>query len=237
MEQIYYFMREGWDRISRGYGVPPIVRAVTADALSYLGRVALTELHRQVEETERQGISGAIIEAGCALGGSAIVIVAAKSPARQMFVYDVFGMIPPPSPKDGVDVHTRYETILAGKAQGKGNKPYYGYQENLYAVVKSNFIRYGFTPSEHNVHLIQGLFQETLHVNQPVALAHIDGDWYESVTVCLERLEPCLVSGGRLIIDDYYHWSGCRMAVDEYFQNKRQHYHFYRRSRLHIVRH
>jgi hypothetical protein len=27
-----------------------------------------------------------------------------------------------------------------------------------------------------------------LHLDEPVALAHIDADWYESVRTCLQRL-------------------------------------------------
>lgn len=42
-------------------------------------------------------------------------------------------------------------------------------------------------------------------------------------------------SGGRLIIDDYDLWSGCRAAVDEYFTG-RPAYRFERRGKLHVVR-
>ena len=83
---------------------------------------------------------------------------------------------------------------------------------------------------------VQGLFQDTLHPDGPVAVAHIDGDWYESVRTCLERIEPHLPVGGVFVIDDYEAWSGCRMAVDEYFADKRDRYTFESRARLHIVR-
>ena len=71
---------------------------------------------------------------------------------------------------------------------------------------------------------------------QDVALAHVDGDWYESVMTCLERIAPYLVPEGRIVIDDYDSWSGCRKAVDEYFSDKRDRYEFVRKSRLHTVR-
>jgi asparagine synthase (glutamine-hydrolysing) len=73
-------------------------------------------------------------------------------------------------------------------------------------------------------------------VDEPVALAHIDAAWYQSVRTCLERIEPKLSQGGVLVIDDYDQWSGCRKAVEEYFADKRDRYQFVRRSRLHIVR-
>ena len=52
---------------------------------------------------------------------------------------------------------------------------------------------------------------------------------------CLERLAPLLVPGGRLVLDDYYAWSGCRTAVDEYFAG-RSGYHVERRAKVHVVR-
>ena len=199
-------------------------------------REALVDLHDRVREAETNGVEGSLIEAGCALGGSAIVMTAAKATDRPLLVYDVFGMIPPPSERDGPDVHARYETIRSGQSAGIGGRAYYGYEENLLERVRGHFVREGYPPEEHRVTFVQGLFQDTLHPDGPVAVAHIDGDWYESVRTCLERIEPHLPVGGVLVIDDYEAWSGCRMAVDEYFADKRDRYTFESRARLHIVR-
>ncbi len=91
-------------------------------------------------------------------------------------------------------------------------------------------------PEDINVHLIKGLFEDTLICKQPVALAHIDCDWYDSVMVCLERIVPMLTPGGVLVIDDYEHWSGCREAVEEYFKDKKEQFSFVKKSRLHIIK-
>jgi O-methyltransferase len=85
------------------------------------------------------------------------------------------------------------------------------------------------------VELVRGLFEDTLDLDEPVAFAHLDGDWYESTMTCLERIAPLLAPGGRIVLDDYYHWSGCRTAVDEYFAG-RDGYRFEERARLHVVR-
>ena len=77
---------------------------------------------------------------------------------------------------------------------------------------------------------------DTLHPAAPVALAHIDGDWYRSVLTCLERIWPWLIVGGVLVIDDYDSWSGCRCAVNDYFAGRIAEYRFERRARLHIVK-
>jgi asparagine synthase (glutamine-hydrolysing) len=117
-----------------------------------------------------------------------------------------------------------------------GGKQYYDYQPDLLGTVKRNFARHRVAIEANNVHLVQGLFDETLDVRSPVALAHVDCDWYRSVMTCLERIEPWIVPGGRLVIDDYGARSGCRKAVDEYFLDKRDRYDFVSKSRLHIIR-
>lgn len=152
-----------------------------------------------------------------------------------MYVYDVFGTIPPPSDADGEDVLRRYEEIVAGRSKGIGGDTYYGYEENLQAKVRASFARFGLAVNEHEVRLIEGLFQDTIRPDGPVALAHIDGDWYDSVKVCLEQIWPRLVVGGVVVIDDYDDWSGCRTAVDE-FLGDRTDFCAERWSRLHLVK-
>jgi hypothetical protein len=221
------------------YELPPRVEETIARArrehLTYLKEDNLRELAAMVIDADRGALPGLVIEAGTALGGSAIVMAAAKAPERSMKVYDVFGMIPPPGEHDGPDVHRRYETIAGGKARGVGGETYYGYRSDLYREVEGSFARLGVPADEHNVELIQGLFEDTIELDEPVAVAHLDGDWYESTMTCLTRIAPLLVPGGRIVLDDYYAWSGCRAAVDEYFAGRdgfrREH-----RTRLHIVR-
>jgi O-methyltransferase len=221
--------------MSTALRIPDIVRAVLADSLTFLEEAALTDLYFAVQELESRKTAGVIIEAGCAAGGSAIVITAAKNPSRPFFVYDVFGMIPAPSEKDGEDVQQRYQVIKEGKATGIGARGYYGYQPDLLMQVENSFCRHGYPPIENNVKLVKGLFGDTITGSEPVALAHLDGDWYDSVMVSLQRVAPRLLAGGRLVIDDYDAWSGCRKAVDEYFAGQ-EGFKFERKSRLHIVR-
>lgn len=216
--------------------IPAIVTDVITAGLTYLEPAALLDLYDAVRTIETAGTPGSIIECGCALGGSSIVLASAKSPHRRMFVYDVFGMIPPPSEKDDADVQQRYRTIQSGQSSGIGDATYYGYEDDLFGKVAAAFARF-FLPLEPNsISLVRGLFQDTLHVDQPVALAHLDGDWYESTMTCLERIAPHLSVGGRLVIDDYDAWSGCRKAVDEYFASRGDDFAFERRTRLHVVR-
>lgn len=212
------------------------VRRVRRERLTYLGRDALGDLWDRVTELEQEARRGVVIETGCALGGSAIVLAKAKRRARQMYVYDVFGMIPPPSDSDGPDVQARYEAIASGRSAGIGGDRYYGYEDDLLGSVRSSFERFGLPVERANVHLVKGRYEDTLRVDEPVALAHVDCDWYESVHVCLDRIWPRLAEGGVLVVDDYDEWSGCRLAVDEYFAGRGEELVAERRARLHIVK-
>ena len=221
----------------------PLPRGARGDDLRVRGRSTsrtssrrtCARWRRSMLDIEREQLPGLVIEAGTARGGSAIVLAAAKAPERPMKVYDVFGMIPPPSEHDGADVHQRYETIAGGEARGVGGETYYGYRDDLYQEVTDSFARLGVPVAERNVELVKGLFEDTIELDEPVALAHLDGDWYESTMTCLERIAPLVVPGGRIVLDDYYQWSGCRTAVDEYFKD-RAGFRLEHRAKLHVVR-
>lgn len=198
----------------------PIAERIRKKKLTYLSIAALQNIYMHIKSVEQQNIPGIFIEAGCALGGSTIMIAYAKSSTRMLKAYDVFGMIPPPSDRDGDDVHARFETIQSGKSKGIGGDQYYGYKEDLLNQVTQHLKDFGFSEVD-NIQLIKGLYEDTLHVDQPVAFAHLDCDWYSSTMICLKNIEPRLSPGGIIIIDDYYTWSGCKTAVDEYFSASR----------------
>ncbi|MFC1466509.1 MAG: TylF/MycF/NovP-related O-methyltransferase [Candidatus Brachytrichaceae bacterium NZ_4S206] len=216
--------------------VAATVLRVRRERLTYLTVPALLDLHQTAARIEANNLPGIFIEAGCALGGSAIVLAASKRANRPFYVYDVFGMIPPPSSNDERDAWSRYEEIQTGRSGGIGGDPYYGYQTDLLERVTRNFEQHGFPLDRSNIRLVQGLYEDTLYVTEPVALAHLDCDWHDSVWTCLTRIVPQLVVGGTLIVDDYADYSGCKKAVDRYFADKHDCFAFEKRSRLHIVR-
>ncbi len=201
---------------------PPLAEVagrVRRQGLTYLSPAKLDKLGNAVLEVERRAIPGAILEAGCALGGSAILIAAARARSRPLRVYDVFGMIPPPGERDDADVHDRYKVIASGKSRGlKGNR-YYGYETDLSRRVKGNFESAGFDLERDHIEMIVGKVEDTLVVDAPIALAHVDVDWYDPVMTCLERIAPHLSVGGIIVLDDYFDWSGCRKATDDFLKN------------------
>jgi O-methyltransferase len=206
--------------------VAELICAVRQKNLTFLTDTKLARLARLCEIAVLANSKGLFIEAGCALGGSAILLARLKPKSCDLRVYDVFGMIPEPSERDGQDVYRRFETIRRGEAAGLGGDVYYGYQGNLYERVCSTFLEFGIEPNSGGVRLIKGLVQDTLHVDAPVFLAHIDVDWYDPVSLCLARIEPRLSEDGFLVLDDYNDWSGCRRAVNDYFRGIKQGYVF-----------
>lgn len=193
-----------------------LITLVRKKKLTYLSPSKLASIVSSCRAIENTQLPGIFVEAGCALGGSSIVIGAIKQEKRPLFVYDVFGVIPPPTDDDPSEVHSRYRKIIEGKSKGIGGDKYYGYEDDLVEVVRSNMMSFSIDCERQAVKLIKGLVQDTMDIDQPVAFAHIDVDWYEPVMTCLRRVFPSLVSGGSIILDDYHDWGGCRKATDEY---------------------
>ncbi len=195
-----------------------LIQQIRSRKLTYLTDRKLACIANTCRSAEDAGLAGAFLEAGCALGGSTVMIASNKKRERPLWVYDLFGMIPPPTEKDTQDAHNRYRVITSGKSAGIGGDQYYGYRSGLYEVVKANLECFGIDCAKQSVTLIQGMVQETMRLDEPIAFAHIDVDWYEPVMACLERVFPKLVLGGSIILDDYHDWGGCRKAVDEYLR-------------------
>lgn len=191
-----------------------LIGRIRAENLTYLSDRKLASLVSTARALEEAGVPGAFMEAGCALGGSAILLASVKSNERPLNVYDVFG----PTQDDTPDVHERYQIIVHGESVGIGGDLYYGYQRDLYETVQRNFANFGIRLEPQSVSLIKGLVQDTLQPSGPIALAHIDVDWYEPVMTCLERVFPQLVVGGSIVLDDYHDWGGCRKATDEFLR-------------------
>jgi hypothetical protein len=192
-----------------------VIAQVRANSLTYCGKPKLENLRDAAVRVRQEGVEGSFIEAGVALGGSAILLAKLKAPGTALNLYDVFSMIPPPGPDDGEDAHKRYAEIRSGGSSGLGGQTYYGYVEDLIEQVRKNLRDFGIETARDKVNLIQGLFEDTLYPDGPVALAHIDCDWYEPVRTCIDRILPKLSVGGVLVFDDYSSYSGCTKAVNE----------------------
>ncbi|MEH2255591.1 TylF/MycF/NovP-related O-methyltransferase [Nostoc sp.] len=207
-EQIQLFEKEFFQESA-------IINKIREKNLTYCGYPKLENICRAIKYIQIKQVHGFYIEAGCALGGSAILIAHMKPNSVPLHLFDVFSMIPPPSERDGVDAHNRYAEISSGKSQGLGGNEYYGYIQNLKDIVINNIESFAFNLESDNIQLIQGLFQESLNVQDTVAFAHIDCDWYDSVKICIDRITPQMSLNSVIVFDDYSSYSGCKKAVDE----------------------
>ncbi|WP_421840173.1 TylF/MycF/NovP-related O-methyltransferase [Mycobacterium sp.] len=187
-----------------------VARKIRRSHLTYLSYQRLASLKRAAEEV--RAVRGAVLECGVALGGSGILLASILKD-REFHGYDVFGQIPPPGPDDPSEAHDRYAVIVSGQSEGLAGQTYYGYMGDLVGRVSDSFTSYGLQP-----HLHQGLFEQTLHPEWPIALAHIDCDWFDPVKISLERITPWLSPGARVILDDYFVYGGAKKATDEHLR-------------------
>ena len=125
--------------------------------------------------------------------------------ARALWAFDTFAGIPPATEADPDFVIAR---LYTGDFRGEQ------------AEVEALLARLGV---RGRTRLVKGLFQDTVPVTPvgAIAVLHLDGDWYESVKVCLEHLYDRVSPGGVIQIDDYGHWEGARKAVDEFLARRR----------------
>lgn len=196
-----------------------IVAEVRKRRLTYLVDDKLRSLISSLDEIAKNRVEGQVIEAGCALGGS-LVVIAAYARDRIVNEYDTFEMIPPPGPKDPPEVHERYAVITSGKSQGIGGDEYYGYKHDLLTFVQSQVADILGDKALGRIAFHKGLLQHTMTIDGPIAFAHIDVDWYDPVSFSISRIWPALSTGGIIIFDDYFDWGGCRRAVDEFFGSR-----------------
>lgn len=175
----------------------------------------LNNLWELIGLIKREKISGDLVECGVWKGGCVATMVYRLEKLglkKKIWLFDSFQGLPEPTGQDG-----RKASIYAGRrTQGR----LVSIKECVATLsdVKEIFSKLGL-PWRLAV-VKQGWFQETLPKAEKslhrIALLRLDGDWYESTKICLKHLFPKVVSGGFIVVDDYYYWEGCRRAVDKY---------------------
>lgn len=206
---------------SRSPRVRMLSKEIRDRKITLVSRKKLRRLAQAIFVAKSAGQQGSYIEAGVALGGTAVMIARLKPRDASLELYDVFGLIPPPSRNDAADALERYEVIANGQAKGIDGDIYYGYLPDVKQTVIANLQHSGVDLERDRVELVEGVFEKTLHPRNAVSFAHIDCDWYDSVVTCIERIWPRLAGGGVMLFDDYRSYEGCRKAVDEFVMDNR----------------
>ncbi len=179
----------------------------TVRPFSMCSDARLRSLYRAVRYVVHRHIAGDLVECGAARGGSALLLAltaARLGDPRRTWIFDTFEGLPEPSLDDPDFAEARR---YVGTCRGELDE------------VEALFARAGL---RDRAVFVKGLFQDTLPVTPVprIAVLHLDGDWYDSVRVCLHHLYDAVAPGGVIQIDDYGHWAGARKAVDEFFRHR-----------------
>lgn len=172
-----------------------------------------------VKYVQDKNIQGDIVECGVWKGGSMMAIaetlIGAGDTSRDLYLFDTFEGMPPPTENDVDIAGGSAESLLANSSKETA--------ESVWCHATLDVVRevLGSTayPRE-KIHYIKGMVEQTIPGSAPdkIALLRLDTDWYESTKHEMEYLFPRLAKGGVLIIDDYGHWRGARKAIDEYIE-------------------
>src|SRR5262245_7694293 len=184
---------------------PFVMPPVSVEALVDLANVAAMVLACD--------IPGAFVECGVWRGGTgflmAEVLRQAGAQDRKVWLLDSFEGMPP------------VETIDGARAIADANDPAGPLSRQASRApleeVQKAAMELGL--AAHTT-FVKGWFQQTLSVIRarigPIALLHLDCDWHASVRCCLDHLYDQVVDGGFVVLDDYYVYDGCAIAVHEF---------------------
>jgi len=167
----------------------------------------LRGLYRALHYVVSRNIAGDVVECGSAQGGSAALMALTLrqlNSQRKLWLFDTFEGLPAPTSQDP---DFELADLFTGTCVG------------TLSEVRELFQRLEIL---EDVEFVKGLFQRVLPITHipAISVLHIDGDWYESVKVCLDFLYDKVVPGGVIQFDDYGYWKGARKAVDEFFDQR-----------------
>lgn len=162
-------------------------------------------LLRELQRIVKSGISGDVVELGCYEGGSAIELqrfIRQNAPERKLYLYDSFEGLPNKTKEDESVVGTEFTAGALKASQSQ---------------LKRNFTKAGLPVPE----ITRAWFFELDPDDMPdqIALAFLDGDFYESIMDSLKLVWSKITVGGVVIIDDYHNSKlpGVKRAVETFF--------------------
>jgi|SRR5579864_7896596 len=171
----------------------------------------LYDLYKTVEHVVRAKVPGDIVECGVWKGGSmmmaALALKRCGDVERPLWLYDTFSGLPVPDPDRDVD-------LLGNPAIDRWRD---NWAMGSLEEVKENLASTGYPVLNFIVGLVEDTLRPGSSTPQKIAVCRLDTDWYSSIKTELEVLWSRIVPGGFLIIDDYGHWQGARLATDEFF--------------------
>ena len=167
-------------------------------------------LINSIDYIYRNKIRGVLIECGVWKGGCIMAMMERLRQLkmrRQVWAYDTFSKGMTGSSSADIDCKGNSGSSLEGQLF----TPREEFEANI-SKVDYDFKR---------IRIIEGDIRKTIisHTPQRISLLRIDIDFYEATKCVLKNCYPLVSEGGVVIFDDYSWWDGCKLAVDEYFDN------------------
>lgn len=165
-------------------------------------KIILTQLYLVI----KKNVVGDVVEMGCYVGTTSLFIerlLNQTDSTRKFHVYDSF---------EGLPSKTQEDSSPAGLQ----------FSEGQLSASKKDFIK-TFHKSNLRLPVIhKAWFSELALKDLPekIAFVFLDGDYYSSIKDCLNLIEPNLMSGSIVIVDDYQNLAlpGAKRAVDEWLK-------------------
>lgn len=158
-------------------------------------------------------VAGLVVECGVWRGGTSAAMAEVLGADRTYYLFDSFEGLPPAQAEKDGPAAIAYQ-------QDKDSPEYHNN-----CAAEASFAESAMRLSgARDYHLVKGWFSDTLPQFKPreaIAVLRLDGDWYDSIMVCLQELYPYVAPGGLIILDDYYAWEGCARAVHDFLSSQR----------------
>jgi O-methyltransferase len=186
--------------------------------LSMLPHASLVALCETVDAALRQRLPGALVECGVWRGGASFLmadlLLKRGIRDRTVWLFDSFEGHRAPAEIDG-PAALAYAT----------NTDDPEYRDNCRVSVESVRRSAADLGLQSVTEIVPGWFEDSLPASRqqigPIAILRVDCDWYASVRSCLDNLYEQVVTGGFVILDDYYSYDGCAIAVHEFLAGRR----------------
>ena len=186
---------------------------------SMVGLYRMYSLYGAIRYIIANDIPGDFVECGVYRGGScmmmALTLMSLGVTDRRIYLYDTFrGMSEP----GAADISMKRDRVGVTEWREKQAEDHNEWCFAALDEVQQNMTSTGYDVNQ--LRYVEGRTQDTLPDTLPgdIALLRLDTDWYDSTYHELTHLYPRLVKNGVFISDDYAHWRGHRLAIDNYFQ-------------------
>ena len=175
-------------------------------------QVSISETEKIIEIARKcLVVEGDYVELGCYKGDTSLLLAEllveklVEKPAKKLWIYDSFEGLPEKGIKDESETGRDF----------KGGELFVTKRE-----VKERFLRAGLPVPIIKKAWFKDLTDEDLP--KTIAIAFLDGDFYESIRDSLELVENKMCGGGVIIIHDYDNQAlpGVMRAVDEWMRGR-----------------